>query len=56
MKRISVQLPRPRLSKWLNLQNLMRMMGFLLVRERKLVGLELKMRRCPVLSRKLLPL
>ena len=56
MKRTSEQPPRPRLNRWLNLQNSMRMMGFLLVRERRLFGLGLRMRRCPVLSRKLLPL
>lgn len=56
MKKISVQPLRQRLNRWLSLQNLMRMMGFLLVRERTLVGLGLRMRKCPGLSRKLLPL
>lgn len=56
MKKISVQPPRRRLNRWLSLQNSMRMMGFLLVKERRLVGLELRMRKCPGLSRKLLPL
>lgn len=56
MKRIFVQPPRPRRSRLLSLQNSMRMMGFLLVREKRLVGLGLKMRKCPGLSRRLLPL
>lgn len=56
MKRISVQPPRPKLNRWLSLQNSMRMMDFLLVMERRPAGLGLRMKRCPGLSRKSLPL